>query len=71
LNRILAETLQEVGQQSPPPLQQEKEGEREQPAQQMQQQQEEERRRSSVSTVELDDTEAYIAPSASFLGNLY
>jgi len=39
--------------------QQEEEGEREQPAQQQ---------RSSVSTGELDDTEAYIA---SFLGNKY
>ena len=70
LRKILAEALEEVDQEKqPPPFQPDEHKEKEEPVVLHQQQVVEEVRRSSVSTVELDDTEAHIAPSGSFLGN--
>jgi hypothetical protein len=69
MKQILAEAEKELEQASPLKQQQEEEEqEKVENVQVVEEQEEEEVRRASVSTVELDDTETHILPSASFLG---
>jgi hypothetical protein len=74
MKQILAEAEKELEQGASPLKQQQQEEEQEKVEEeeeenvQVVEEQEEEVRRASVSTVELDDTETHILPSASFLG---
>jgi hypothetical protein len=75
MKQILAEAEKELEQGASPVKQQQQEEEQEKVEEKEEnvqvveeEQEEEEVRRASVSTVELDDTETHILPSASFLG---
>jgi len=73
MKQVLAEAEKELEQGASPLKQQQQEEEQEkvkeeENVQVVEEQEEEEVRRASVSTVELDDTETHILPSASFLG---
>ncbi len=73
MKQILAEAEKELEQASPRKQEEEEEEEQEKVEEEEEnvevvEEQEEEVRRASVSTVELDDTETHILPSASFLG---
>jgi hypothetical protein len=70
MKQILAEAEKELEQASPLEQQQEQEKEEEEKGnvEEKEEEEEQEVRRASVSTVELDDTETHILPSASFLG---
>ncbi len=72
MKQILAEAEKELEQASPLKQQQQEEEEQEKVEEKEEKvqvvEEEEEVRRASVSTVELDDTETHILPSASFLG---
>jgi hypothetical protein len=74
MKQILAEAEKELEQASPVKQQQQQQQEEQEKVEeeeenvQVVEEQEEEVRRASVSTVELDDTETHILPSASFLG---
>jgi hypothetical protein len=72
MKQILAEAEKELEQEASPLKQQQEEEEEQEKVKEEEDvevvEEEEEVRRASVSTVELDDTETHILPSASFLG---